>query len=89
VKLRFTPNFFESPISFGEWLFHKVWKVSGLRSQVGTEVLQYKTDLFVPKPNDGEILVKNDFCGVNYIDMFVASTLSFSAPLSLSTVSKR
>ena len=37
----------------------------------GTEVLQYKTDLPVPEPKDGEILVKNDFCGVNYIDMFV------------------
>ncbi|MCJ1366516.1 NADPH:quinone reductase [Acarospora aff. strigata] len=36
----------------------------------GTEVLQYKTDLPVPEPKDGEILVKNDFCGVNYIDIY-------------------
>ncbi len=37
----------------------------------GTEVLQHKTDLPVPQPKDGEILVRNDFCGVNFIDMFV------------------
>ncbi|KAK4696558.1 NADPH:quinone reductase, partial [Lecanoromycetidae sp. Uapishka_2] len=33
----------------------------------GTEVLQYKTDLPVPTPKEGEILVKNDFIGINYI----------------------
>lgn len=48
-----------------------------------TEVLQYKTEVAVPRPNGGEILVRNDFCGVNYIDMSV--TLSFFPPLSLST----
>lgn len=34
----------------------------------GSEVLQYKTDLPVPQPKDGQILVKNDFIGVNFID---------------------
>ena len=34
----------------------------------GTEVLQYKTDLPVPEPKEGQILVKNDFVGINYID---------------------
>ena len=34
----------------------------------GTEVLQYKTDLPVPDPKEGEVLVKNDFIGINYID---------------------
>ena len=34
----------------------------------GTEVLQYKTDLPVPTPKDGEVLVKNDYIGINYID---------------------
>ncbi len=34
----------------------------------GVEVLQYKTDLPVPTPKAGEILVKNDFIGINYID---------------------
>jgi NADPH2:quinone reductase len=34
----------------------------------GTEVLQYKTDVPVPEPKDGEVLVKNEFIGINYID---------------------
>lgn len=34
----------------------------------GTEVLQYKTDLPVPELKDGQILVKNDYTGINYID---------------------
>lgn len=34
----------------------------------GTEVLQYKTDLPVPEPKDGEVLVKSEFIGINYID---------------------
>lgn len=34
----------------------------------GTEVLQYKTDLPVPEPQEGEVLVKNEFIGINYID---------------------
>jgi hypothetical protein len=34
----------------------------------GTEVLEYKTDLPVPTPKEGEILVKNEFTGINYID---------------------
>lgn len=38
----------------------------------GPEVLQYKTNLPVPVPRDGEVLVKNDFIGINYVDVFVA-----------------
>lgn len=34
----------------------------------GPEVLQYLTNLPVPVPKEGEILVKNDFIGINYID---------------------
>lgn len=34
----------------------------------GSDVLQYKTDLPVPQPKEGQILVKNDYLGVNYID---------------------
>jgi len=34
----------------------------------GIEVLKWKTDLPVPQPKDGEILVRNEFVGVNYID---------------------
>ena len=42
----------------------------------GTEVLQYKTDLPVPEPKEGQILVKNDYVGINYIDTYglLAST---------------
>jgi hypothetical protein len=36
----------------------------------GVEVLQYKTDLPVPSPKEGEILVKNEYIGVNYIDTY-------------------
>ncbi len=38
----------------------------------GPEVLQYKTDLPVPVPRGGEVLVKNEFIGINYVDVFVA-----------------
>lgn len=44
----------------------------------GIDVLQYKSDIPVPLPKDGEVLIKNDFIGVNYID-----TLVFSEPPSL------
>jgi NADPH:quinone reductase-like Zn-dependent oxidoreductase len=34
----------------------------------GPEVLKYKTDVPVPEPKEGQILVKNDYIGINYID---------------------
>lgn len=34
----------------------------------GVEVLQYKTDLPISKLKQGELLVKNEFIGINYID---------------------
>lgn len=34
----------------------------------GTEVLQYKEDLPVPVPKEGELLVKNEYIGINFID---------------------
>lgn len=37
----------------------------------GVEVLQYKTDLPVPTPKEDEILVRNEVCGVNFIDTYV------------------
>lgn len=39
----------------------------------GTEVLQYRTDIPVPEPKEGEVLVKNEFIGINYIDTLVFS----------------
>ena len=41
----------------------------------GTEVLQYRTDLPVPTPKEGEVLVKNDFIGINYIDTYFRTGL--------------
>lgn len=38
----------------------------------GVEVLQYKTDLPVPTPKEGEVLIKNDFIGINYIDTYLS-----------------
>ena len=34
----------------------------------GIEALKWKTDLPVPELKEGEVLVKNEFIGVNYID---------------------
>jgi len=45
----------------------------------GVEVLQYKNDLPVPVPKEGEVLVKNDFIGINYIDTYFRSGL-YPAP---------
>lgn len=41
----------------------------------GTEVLQYKTDLPVPEPQEDEVLVKNEFIGINYIDTYFRTGL--------------
>jgi len=45
----------------------------------GTEVLQYRTDLPVPEPKEGQILVKNDFVGINFIDTYFRTGL-YPAP---------
>lgn len=45
----------------------------------GTDVLQYKTDLPVPQPKEGEVLVKNDAIGINYIDTYFRTGL-YPAP---------
>lgn len=34
----------------------------------GVEVLKWKTDLPVPELKEGQVLVRNEFVGVNYID---------------------
>jgi NADPH2:quinone reductase len=48
----------------------------------GVEVLQYKTDLPVPAPKEGEVLVKNDFIGINYIDTY-ACPVFLPSPFTL------
>lgn len=42
-----------------------------MKTTGGPEVLQYKTNLPVPFPGHGEVLVKNDFIGINYVDVSV------------------
>ncbi|KAI9821523.1 MAG: NADPH:quinone reductase [Phylliscum demangeonii] len=41
----------------------------------GPEVLQYVSDLAMPQPGDGEILVKNEYIGLNYIDTYYRTGL--------------
>ncbi|KAK3934251.1 hypothetical protein QBC46DRAFT_274175 [Diplogelasinospora grovesii] len=50
----------------------------------GVEVLKWKTDIPVPQLKDGEILVKNEFIGVNYIDTYFRTGL-YKAALPLIT----
>lgn len=48
--------------------FPEMMKGVAITENGGTEVLHLREDLPVPKPADGEILIRNDFIGVNYID---------------------
>ncbi|KAF2439157.1 NAD(P)-binding protein [Karstenula rhodostoma CBS 690.94] len=46
----------------------------------GPEVLQYRTDLPVPFPGDGELLVKNEYIGINYVDVYWRIGMMGTAP---------
>jgi NADPH2:quinone reductase len=41
----------------------KTMKAVQIEKTGGTDVLQYKTDVPVPEPKQGEVLVKNDYVG--------------------------
>ncbi|KAK4447157.1 hypothetical protein QBC34DRAFT_467646 [Podospora aff. communis PSN243] len=41
----------------------------------GPEVLEYRTDHPVPTPTDGQVLVKNEIAGINYIDTYFRTGL--------------
>ena len=41
----------------------------------GPEVLEYRTDVPVPQPGEGQVLVKNTTIGINYIDTYFRSGL--------------
>ena len=45
----------------------KTMKAVYIEKTGGTEVLKYN-DVPVPEPKEGEVLVKNEFIGINYID---------------------
>lgn len=51
----------------------KTMKAVYIEKTGGTDVLQYKTDVPVPEPKEGEVLVKNEFIGINYIDTYFRS----------------
>nr|POE72072.1 putative quinone oxidoreductase [Quercus suber] len=45
----------------------------------GVDVLQYKTDVPIPELKEGQVLVKNDIVGINYIDTYFRTGL-YPAP---------
>ena len=50
----------------------------------GPEVLEFNDSATVPQPKDGEVLVKNEFAGINFIDTYFRSGLyPGNLPLSL------
>ncbi|KAJ4368319.1 NADPH:quinone reductase [Neocucurbitaria cava] len=51
----------------------KTMKAVLIEKTGGTDVLQYKTDVPVPQPKEGEVLVKNEFIGINFIDTYFRS----------------
>ena len=55
----------------------------------GVDVLEY-TDMPVPTPKDGEVLIKNEFIGVNYIDTYASyPTQHHNAPILSSNTSSQ
>ena len=58
------------PTSFARTMasIPKTMKAVIIEKNGGPEVLQHKTDVPVPEPKDGQILVKNDYIGINFID---------------------
>ena len=61
----------------------KTMKGVQMKSTGRPEVLQYKTDLPVAAPRDGEVLVKTDFIGINYVDVFVALAPTINVEFSI------
>ncbi|KAL8807302.1 MAG: hypothetical protein Q9182_000807 [Xanthomendoza sp. 2 TL-2023] len=52
----------------------RMMKAVQIEQTGGTQVLQYK-DLVMPTPKDDEVLIKNDFIGLNYIDTYFRTGL--------------
>lgn len=52
----------------------KVMKAVQIEKTGGVEVLQYK-DISMPAPGENEILIKNEYMGVNYIDTYFRTGL--------------
>lgn len=61
-------HFHPRPTSFRRMAsLPKTMKAVYIEKTGGTDILQYK-DVSVPEPKEGEVLVKNEFIGINYID---------------------
>lgn len=58
-RARFTRNMSSLP---------KTMKAVVIEKTGGTEVLHYKTDVPVPELEGDEVLIKNEYIGINYID---------------------
>ncbi|CAI6341365.1 unnamed protein product [Periconia digitata] len=58
----------------------EVMKAVQMRRTGGPEVLQYKMDFPVPVPGDGEILVQNEFIGINFVDVYWRMGMMGMAP---------
>ncbi|KAL2176108.1 chaperonin 10-like protein [Thermothelomyces heterothallicus CBS 202.75] len=41
----------------------------------GPEVLEYRSDHAVPQPKEGQVLVRNEIAGINYIDTYFRTGL--------------
>ncbi len=46
----------------------KTMKAVIIEENGGTEVLKHKTDVQVPEPKENQLLIKNDYIGINFID---------------------
>ncbi|KAK9419537.1 putative Alpha/Beta hydrolase protein [Seiridium unicorne] len=60
--------------------------MSGVLIEEGGDIskLQWRTDLHVPTPDEGEVLIRNEFAGVNYMDThFRSGRYPASYPLVL------
>ncbi|KAI9728238.1 MAG: NADPH:quinone reductase [Chrysothrix sp. TS-e1954] len=53
----------------------KTMKGVSISKNGGVDVLEYKTDMPVPTPKEGEVLVRNDIAGINYIDTYFRTGL--------------
>ncbi|KAL9110202.1 MAG: hypothetical protein Q9227_005263 [Pyrenula ochraceoflavens] len=53
----------------------KTMKAVFVEKTGGPEVLQYREDYPVPEPKENEVLVKNNFSGINYIDTYFRTGL--------------
>ena len=50
---------------------HQFMKGILIEKTGGVEVLHYRTDIPVPTVHEGQVLIKNSFAGINYIDMYM------------------